>query len=1014
MASVHDTSLLCREVERLVTAPYAPSLQDLHSLTQQSPSSVVLAWGAQKACHIGPLVDVLVDGLSRSRYALTLLASFAKIQNFRDDVLQRYPQLLDQFLQQSTQEVEDCLPLCISLLSFPLPDGFTPPASLLVFVMQMIERLKANPCADTVRPLYLISNCFQSSGVLYEMPLQVMSCFQTELTKTLRNLDDHMGNLLCLATFARLAAARTTEEEPMPLQNIRHFFGPKRGLKTLDLVVLRVILACSSNYGNLSAEQSAESIRLGIDICGGVDNTQRERWIEGNSVKIAKLLEKVTRDGIDSSVQMLGISFLVSLIPVATLPPNLIIKSLEFLISGNASVVLDVLPEHVIPRLVEASAAFPELHAIESLLDNVFSTLSTTTIADFTKLRLSQLILTGLRPSATMPRQYGDVIHNLTENFPKRLSQQDCTGAIVCHASTSRLQNDLLSDLVTFWLETLRTEELPIKSIGNIVARSKLLLPQYQCLINQSKPLELRLFPTSKPREIAHVTRADWRAGLREAMLGNSRSLSEDIMQKVEQICFDLEQRCGSIEAPLKVAEEERARQYLEAEQLRKQKCDIEGQLQQASSTILELREEISRLESRTASANDRAERLSASLSETIRELEDLRCSSEDILAGERESFRTRELDMMASLTERDERLDELQEDVRGQLKENECLKENLAFMSKDKESALENVSELKGEILALKTEFEANLEQKEQQLTNEQKIAEKSITELQNKLNEEISGTERLRTDLDAIQKSKDCLEEQQKQYELQCSRLTQEASERTAEIMVLQRAMHEAASNAARETQLKEKRIQHLERKVQNLREERAAKAREFSEAQQHISRLMGVMGFKTASPEDRGLEKPHSRRSFEQSQTLRMQTQTESAVPSREEDILTTSAELTTPRPNGRSPKRSRNSAFRSAQPSSPRSSRSMREAASQESIRARKERKPLGETNNNNQINSQSTEKLSQSRREEFQDSQFHQVEQHQLDDIDLDLDLEFSKDFVFTSTSLSEMNGHVRT
>lgn len=181
--------------------------------------------------------------------------------------------------------------------------------------MQMIERMRVNPCAETIRPLYLVSSCLQASGVLFELPLEVMTCFQTEFTKTLRNLEDHIGNLLCLATFARLGSyeRRNAEtengvDEPTWLQNIRHFFGPKRGLKTLDLVVLRVILACSSNYGNLTVQQSAESIRLAISICDGVDKAQRECWIEGNSTKLAKLLEKVTRPGIDRSVQILVLS----------------------------------------------------------------------------------------------------------------------------------------------------------------------------------------------------------------------------------------------------------------------------------------------------------------------------------------------------------------------------------------------------------------------------------------------------------------------------------------------------------------------------------------------------------------------------------------------------------------------------------------------------------------------------------------------------------------------------------
>lgn len=121
-----------------------------------------------------------------------------------------------------------------------------------------------------------------------------------------------MGNLLCLATFARLVPSQNSNVDaedgantPTWLQTIRHFFGPKRGPKTLDLVVLRVILACSSSYGNLTVEESAESVRLAISICDSVDGEQRTRWIEGNSIKLAKLVEKITRDGIDQGVQML-------------------------------------------------------------------------------------------------------------------------------------------------------------------------------------------------------------------------------------------------------------------------------------------------------------------------------------------------------------------------------------------------------------------------------------------------------------------------------------------------------------------------------------------------------------------------------------------------------------------------------------------------------------------------------------------------------------------------------------
>lgn len=133
-----------------------------------------------------------------------------------------------------------------------------------------------------------------------------MSSLQLELTKTLRNLDDHMGNLLCLATFAHLVKA---DQQRGPraswLENIQHFFGPKRGVKTLDLVVLRVILACSAHCNGLNSGEAAESVRLAVEICDRVDPERKQAWIAGNSSKIAKLCEKVSREGIGQEVQMM-------------------------------------------------------------------------------------------------------------------------------------------------------------------------------------------------------------------------------------------------------------------------------------------------------------------------------------------------------------------------------------------------------------------------------------------------------------------------------------------------------------------------------------------------------------------------------------------------------------------------------------------------------------------------------------------------------------------------------------
>ncbi|KAL2853946.1 hypothetical protein BJY01DRAFT_51347 [Aspergillus pseudoustus] len=1031
-----DTIPLSREVERLVTATYAPSLQDLYSLTQAATPALINSWASRKPCHLVALAEVLIDGLSRSRLALPILASFARTPDFRDCLLLQHPYLLDQFLQQSTGNNEaEYLSVCISLLSSPLPCSIVPPASLAPFVMKMVKRIKESPLENNVRPLYLISGCLKE--VVHELPQEVMSCLQVELTKTLRDLKDHMGNLLCLATFARLASSWSSRDAPSWLQNIKDFFGPKRGLKTLDLVVLRVILACSSSCDGLTAEQAAESIRLAISICNGVDMAQRLSWIEGNRIKITKLIEKATRTGIDHSVQILGLSFLVSLTPDSTLSPDLIKLPLDWLLSENSASLFEVLPPHTIPRLLGANITHSRQFVLNKVLDYIFSVLPTsgTNSIAIDELRFARLLLDGLRSSALLPltptlilsasEKYDDSIRNLLESFPRKSSHAACEGIAACSHASSKFENELVFDLLTFWLEVAlsrSTEPLVPQPSGisillKLMAKSKHLMPRSKCTFSDTRPLDLRK-PSSLPKvcEKPNISRGDWRAGMREIMTASSSMVNDSIMQKVENICCELEQRCNSVEAPLKEAEEERDQNYLKAERLKQQTSDLQHELQAASSTISGLREEMSRLEIYANSATGRTEELSASLTEARHALQDLRSTLEGTLANEREEFRTRELDMIASLSAKDDQLEGLQEQVKSQTEENTRLEAKLAAISKEKDSSVERIGTLKDDVSTLRAELEEK-DKKIEHLTTERRVVDKQTEELQAKLQEGAAELQELKAALQTtVEKSKADLEEMRLQTELQQSKLREEATQQKTEFLSLQREMHEATTNATGQLQTKEKRVQHLERKVQHLREERAAKAREFSEAHQHISRLMGVMGSKPSSPDNRASSKHRARPFPEPSQFTLLQTQTDSGdgisrSQGREEDLLATSVDTSTPRPGPRSPKRSRNTAFPSAKPSplwSQGSSKKSKESAFGGTSTQRMERRPLAEADTNSLSNSQSTQISIHNRREEFQNSQrSNKGDQNYLDDIDL----EFSKEFVFTSTSLSELNGH---
>ncbi|KAH8426462.1 uncharacterized protein LDX57_004200 [Aspergillus melleus] len=1047
-----NLSGLGREVERLVTAPYAPSLQDLHAFVQGSSTASLSSWASHKPCQVGALADILVDGLSRSNFALDLVRAFARLEPFRNALLERYPCMLDQFLQRSENGEPQYIATCVAMLSSPLPPNYIVPARLASFITHLVNSIGESPCAETILPLYqLMTGLRTTPRVLLEVPSEIMSNIQVELTKTLRNLDDHTGNLLCLATFAQIASSNNSqmnngpEQGPSWLQNVKHFFGPKRGLKTLDLVVLRVIFACSASCNSLTAEQATESIRLAIEICGIVEPEQRECWIGANSTKIAKLSEKVTRPGIDRGVQILGATFMVSLLPASALPHGIPGLAPQWLLHEDTARVLELLPLTYIPRLVEANIVSNGLtgnckrsnspfkvysgqSVASGLLDYVISALQpnqTTRVPSINRTQIARSILAGLQSLGSQVlssavaevavRQCRENINGLLEIFPRRCSVTACRHFNTCQAAAVQLENDLFNDLFSFYFRSALAMKssgqldyaTETKAFGLFISRANGTTSSTKCQFRETKPLELRdAFSSLKIQDQSPSLRQDWRTGIAQTLEWNSRLGYDNMMQKIEEICYDLEKRCNGVEAPLRAVEDERDRLLREAEELNSHNKQLYSELKQASGTTYDLQQDISRLESQAETASSRIDQLSASLETARKDLDDQRLESQESANSEREQARSKELELVASLTEMEEKLEDLQEQIVVQRGENDRVMEELDMMDQEKLAYSKRCASVEQQLLDLEREFEAQIEETHRhmgqqsdrigQLLADRVEAESREESLQAKLSEEVLESERLKTALQQLEEShKAEMGTLQKHSETQISKMTIESEKLRDEIASLQAGMQASASSATKELHARDKRIHYLEKKIQHMRDERSAKAREFSEAQQHIGRLMSVMGFKpdpaSSKPPGEDTQSQHGRQTAE-------------------------SFDLNaTPTPPGeRSPKRSRDYAFASTESPTPShtSGKKSRESVSRRGTQQPGERKVLEDATQNSQPIAQASSIPCSSQRESFQGGQVGGVtDENRLQEIDLDMDLEFSKDFLFTSTSVSEVNDH---
>jgi hypothetical protein len=199
----------------------------------------------------------------------------------------------------------------VSLLSCPLPESVLLPARLNSLVTKLVEKMVGNPCTGTIRPVHRVLFGLLGRANLFDaLSAGIMEKFQAECIRILRNLNDHIGNMLCLATFACVSSAWKQAMDshdngaPAWLLNIHQFFGPKHAQKTFDVVFLSVVMACSDSRTTWSTEDAVDCVQLASEICSSVESQQKEIWVRNNPAKIAKLCEKITRDGINLTLQM--------------------------------------------------------------------------------------------------------------------------------------------------------------------------------------------------------------------------------------------------------------------------------------------------------------------------------------------------------------------------------------------------------------------------------------------------------------------------------------------------------------------------------------------------------------------------------------------------------------------------------------------------------------------------------------------------------------------------------------
>ena len=211
---------------------------------------------------------------------------------------------------------------CVTFLSAPLPVPL--PASAPAFVASLFKRAVNAPSIDNIRPIHKVLTGIGPS-LLDAVHTTIITDLQDELKSIVhREVQDPSLSLTSLAILALLTprdhltnsrvkafqshTSQIDSVDKLSSNNERHsaqryFSTLKWAAKTMDLVVITAIRACSRNY-DLCDLEIMDNMRLSNEIILAIDHDLRKGWVEKNLVKCKKLRERLASQDINVDIRV--------------------------------------------------------------------------------------------------------------------------------------------------------------------------------------------------------------------------------------------------------------------------------------------------------------------------------------------------------------------------------------------------------------------------------------------------------------------------------------------------------------------------------------------------------------------------------------------------------------------------------------------------------------------------------------------------------------------------------------
>ena len=781
------------------------------------------------------------------------------------------------------------------MLSTRLPADYPVPAALPAFVLQVLEGAVRIPSAATLGVLYTVLKSL-GSDLLLVLSLRKSTHLQDQLIKLLRNFHDHKVNLLCLAIFALLYSNQPISsvcEEDLFLQDSQaleadgqsedvcdaaRLFFTLKAQKTLELVVLRSIMLCSSST---TSSDAINSLMLAREILDTVDAIERSNWVQKNVLKVRKLQDKVRNPDIDCTVRLVAFEVIASLSEVKSLPDDLIATVEGLLQQSHRCYDAKRIWKVYAASFSEAFMQLQISRALRAAADTDRSSMDFLVEIDDMRLFVGTLIdLVQTDPAVRqtlLPVISSNGIQGLigrllsytplqAKNIVKHGRQEACTTHI------SQVRWLLGRNLCVLLLKLSFFAVSNPLAVDPYLATS--LLENALCASEINSPCDS--FPVSKarfePAVLVSSTRAhdysdwscsqDWRAALKMKLDTDAACRHEFVVQRVNELCRDFESRCNNAERPLKEEQKRSKELAYELETYRANCANLEVEAQENMLVLERLQTGQAELVDQKETAEKRAQELSEDLDQLRLKLNIINKEAQEASIVAEEVLRRQDLSHFAAMTAKDEVLESeaqriaslelkvvrLEDELRSAKCESKAVSVKVAETHETIEERDAKITELENFVTSYKVESN-------HQIDTLKKTAVETET-LKCKVWE-------MRSEIVALMSKE---KQSDDQFNLVISDLEKkhehEIATKDAEIL-RQGIKHEQADtalnnelattlcNTARLTEMHDARIGELLSKIEILQTEREMRAKEFAQAQDLSGKLMVLMGKHPGQP-------------------------------------------------------------------------------------------------------------------------------------------------------------------